>query len=630
MKGTFFSADFVTDKDDNLRLIEINTDTGILESQKWVFDWTDFIDILSTNNITEVEVVYKYDIQKDIISSLSEALTNNAPFITSFTEHVVAADSIFPTSPTDSASKFIIRFAYDESAILDSEYAKGTLNLLKLFADENDTGSVTNFYHSSSYYGYYNTLDQNQFNGTNLPDIVTKTVLEAHQPHKFYKIGNSDSGSLVRYESFVNRIATSDNILQQYHIPQSQITRGTVSSIRSFQIVYGSNLDLCYVAQYEIDSVLDLPTAITYDDSRIDNEIESKHYYEYATNTIKNTNHGFLENETILDVDGNEVEVKDLILGNTYKSYFIEGAPNTDDYDVLRQWSISGSSLPSGSYPTSSVLVGKFEATTFANDMTEITFQDGSTIVIGGEARMLVYNQLEDKLQYVRVAELNTNYSGVGESSLNPIAQINLNIYDEQQPIYNMNMEDVDNFILSNGNFHSFYITHNLGISGGCFKAGTKVKMADGTEKNIEDVQIGDQVMSYNETTNEIESKEVIDTKQPIHNDLVKYTFDKVLVKATEPREEDVLLTLTCTIDHPIYVNGLNLASYNPSLTIQKYNLGRPINALESDDVVNLYDGTTTVLNGLHRLPEIDTQTYIITVADNHNFYANNILVHNK
>ena len=630
MKGTFFSADFVTDKDDNLRLIEINTDTGILESQKWVFDWTDFISVLSANNITEVEVVYKYDIQKDIISSLSEALTANAPFITSFTEHIVAADSIFPTSPTDSTNKFIIRFAYDESAILDSEYAKGTLNLLKLFADAGDSGSITNFYHSSSYYGSYNTLDTNQFNGSNLPDIVTKTVLEAHQPHKFYKIGNSDSGSLVRYESFIDRIATSDNILQQYHIPQSQITKGTVSSIRSFQIVYGSNLDVCYVAQYEIDSVLDLPTSITYDDSRIDNLIESKHYYEYATNTIKNTNHGLLENETILDVDGNEVQVKDVILGNTYKSYYVAGSPNTDDYDVLRQWYVTGSTLPEGSYLTSSVLVGKFEATTFANDMTEIVFQDGSDIVIGGEARMLVYNQLEDKIQYVRVSELNSNYSVIGQTGLNPISQINLNIYDEEQPIYNMNMEEVDNFILSNGNLLTFYITHNLGISGSCFKAGTKVRMADGSEKNIEDVQIGDQVMSYNETTNEIEPKEVIDLKQPIHNDLVKYTFDKVLIKATEPREEDVMLTLTCTQDHPIYVNGLNLASYHPGLTIQRYNLGRDIKALESDDVVNLYDGTTSVLNKLQRLPEVDTQTYIITVADNHNFYANNILVHNK
>jgi hypothetical protein len=627
MKGTFFSADFVTDKDDNLRLIEINTDTGILESQKWVFDWSDFISVLSTNNITEVEVVYKYDIQKDIIASLSEALTNNAPFITSFTEHVVAAESIFPTSPTDSTSKFIVRLAYDESAILDSEYAKGTLNLLKLFSDAEDPSSVTNFYHSSSYYGFYDTLDKTQFNGTALPDVVTKTVLETHQPHKFYKIGNSDSGSLERYDSFVDRVSTSDNILQQYHIPQSQITRGTVSSIRSFQIVYGSNLDICYVAQYEIDSILDLPTSITYDDSRIDNEIESKHYYEYATNTIKNKNHGLLENEKILDSNDVGVELKDLVLGNSYKSVYIEGAPNTDDMEVLRQWSYSGSTLPSGSYVTSSVLVGKFEDTTYANDLTEIIYEDGSDAIIGGEARMLVYNSDTDLLTYKRVVDLTTDDSVLGQdNNLNKISQINLVIYDEQQPVYMMNMEDVDNFVLESGNFASFFVVHNL-IGGGCFIAGTKIKMADDSEKNIEDVQVGDVVMSFNETTNEKEPKVVTDTKQPIHNDIVKYTFDKLLIDGIDP----VYLSLTCTLDHPIYVNGLNLGSYNPRLTSERYtSLDKPVQALESDDVVNLFDGTTSVLNGFKRLPEVDTQTYIITVEDNHNFYANNILVHNK
>ena len=46
MKGTFFSSDFVLDKDDNLRLIEVNTDTGILPQQKSILDWTDFISIL--------------------------------------------------------------------------------------------------------------------------------------------------------------------------------------------------------------------------------------------------------------------------------------------------------------------------------------------------------------------------------------------------------------------------------------------------------------------------------------------------------------------------------------------------------------------------------------------------------
>ena len=134
MKGTLFSADFVTDKDNNLRLIEINTDTGIVNSQQSILDWSDFVNILNTNSITDVDVVYKYDIQHPIVESLETYLLANAPTI-ALTKIVVPSESIFPTSPEDSESKFILRMAYDESAILDSEYAKGTLGLLKLFAD---------------------------------------------------------------------------------------------------------------------------------------------------------------------------------------------------------------------------------------------------------------------------------------------------------------------------------------------------------------------------------------------------------------------------------------------------------------------------------------------------------------
>jgi len=33
MKGTLFSADFIKDSNDNLRLLELNTDTGIVSSE---------------------------------------------------------------------------------------------------------------------------------------------------------------------------------------------------------------------------------------------------------------------------------------------------------------------------------------------------------------------------------------------------------------------------------------------------------------------------------------------------------------------------------------------------------------------------------------------------------------------
>ena len=51
-----------------------------------------------------------------------------------------------------------------------------------------------------------------------------------------------------------------------------------------------------------------------------------------------------------------------------------------------------------------------------------------------------------------------------------------------------------------------------------CFDPGTKILMADGTEKNIEDVEVGDMVMSLNEDTGEYiaqRSKGTIINKQP-------------------------------------------------------------------------------------------------------------------
>ncbi len=618
MKGTFFSADFVTDSNGNPRLIEINTDTGAVSSQMDVFDWFGFINVLNTNNITQVDVVYKIDAQQPIVDHLETTLAESASFITTFNKIVVPESSIFPTLPNENGTNFVLRMAYDETAILDSEYAKGTVNLLKLFADEGDSGSVVNFYHSSSLYGEYNTLDVNVFNGNNLPDVVTKTSIELHQAHKFRKIGHSHLSNEQRYADFINAVDSGDIVIEQYHIDQTQKDNNQVTSLRSFEIVYGSNLDICNVAQYEINAVFELPVSISFDDNEIDNIIESKHYYEFASNHIKNINEGLLDDELVVDVNGNSVAIGDLVIGNEYQAYHIEGLPNTDDYDVLDQYYISGSNLPTGSYLTSSLCVSVAGIQTYANDMTEINFANGSRIVVGGQTRLLVYSPTTDKTQFIRASSLDTSYSifnNQGEDELNDITSINILIFDEQQMVYTPSMEPVDNFILQSGDLISFFITHNLGS---CFVAGTKILMGDGTEKNIEDVVEGDIVVSFNETTLQNESKEVIGLRQPIHSTMIKYHF---------ANGGDV----SCTYDHPIYVGGYNIASITPAVTNDRYDIPDKITRkIVAGDTVYLSDGTTSTIDSIEDLPMMDYQTYLITVADNHNFYANNILVHNK
>jgi intein/homing endonuclease len=103
-----------------------------------------------------------------------------------------------------------------------------------------------------------------------------------------------------------------------------------------------------------------------------------------------------------------------------------------------------------------------------------------------------------------------------------------------------------------------------------------------------------------------------------MHNDLVKYHFSN---------QTDIV----STHDHPFYVDGLELASLRPDLTNERYNIGKEVRKIKVGDLVYLpSNGSRTAISEIEVLPEEDTQTYIITVEDNHNFYANNILVHNK
>ena len=114
-----------------------------------------------------------------------------------------------------------------------------------------------------------------------------------------------------------------------------------------------------------------------------------------------------------------------------------------------------------------------------------------------------------------------------------------------------------------------------------------------------------------------IEPKKVIKLNSPIHDDLVEYTLSNGI-------------KITSTFDHPYYVNGLQLASYRPNWTNERYDLPSEVGEIKVGDFVNLANKESLEIISIVELNRVDTQTYIISVEDNKNFYANQILVHNK
>lgn len=767
MKGTLFSADFIEDANGNLRLLEINTDTSVTNFS--YFDYSDFISLLKANSITKVTVIHKPFLHQEMVDHLKAALEENAPFITTFKEIKEGPNVIYPTTVPDEDDLFILRLVYDETSIFDSEYAKVKLNLLTLFYDASEERSVVEFAHKSEL-GIYNSFTKDEFNPTNIPDAVSKNIVEAHRMAKFYKVGQETPIENIptRWDNFIHQLSSPNVIVQKYHISPKALEENRVESIRTYSIVYGTDLDLLHIAYYKKSAIFELPTSISYDETTYVNKLDNKHFFEFATNYIKydGQSEGILNTHLIVKSDDSEEEAGNLKVGDSLKSYFVNGTSLSGKDYHINSWQISGSDLPEGSYMTSSTVVYKNAKPLDNKTLSKLTVENSEdSIYISPVKSFLVHDSITDTITWKPAIDVSadTDYFINYEGSLAKVTSNELFVTNDNGfSLIELDVEDTDTYIIAGDVPINSFITHNapcfvagtlitladgstkkiedikpgdivatfdlktetivenvvnevyskriwgtveykfdngesvrctydhpiyvigkgwtsfncvlsneaysleqevkqvkLGdvvklytgeakiidittcgdevvvynlqdIEGNhnffannilvhnrfCFVAGTQITMADGTKKSIENVIIGDEVLSFNGVENE--SKKVIDLKAPIHKDIVKYVF----TNGTE---------LACTYDHPIFVGKEELASYAPDLTNSRYSLDREVRQIKVGDLVFVNQTSSqTAIKEIIELDLGDTQTYIFTVADNHNFYANEILVHNK
>ena len=158
---------------------------------------------------------------------------------------------------------------------------------------------------------------------------------------------------------------------------------------------------------------------------------------------------------------------------------------------------------------------------------------------------------------------------------------------------------------------------------GSCFVAGTKVSVRahDNTVDyvNIENIKVNDSVLSFNLQTEQVEEKPVLRTMQPIHDDIVEFVFSD----GTMTRH---------TFDHPYYVLSKGWASYVPSLTIARYNVEdlKETAQIEIGDKCVTHNRNLVTLIEINEIVSDNIVTYNFYVADNSNYFADGILVHNK
>ena len=148
---------------------------------------------------------------------------------------------------------------------------------------------------------------------------------------------------------------------------------------------------------------------------------------------------------------------------------------------------------------------------------------------------------------------------------------------------------------------------------GCCFTAGTKIAMADGTYNKIEDVAIGDLVLSYDIESGQIIPSVVLELSSPFR--------DHYYIMSFESGE-----SLNLTGDHPVRIikSGTEVwGAINPAASSVTNIL------IEPGDVAVALGGYRRITT-IRKVPGRIKTYNLSNVKDTHTFFAEGVVVHNE
>ena len=150
-----------------------------------------------------------------------------------------------------------------------------------------------------------------------------------------------------------------------------------------------------------------------------------------------------------------------------------------------------------------------------------------------------------------------------------------------------------------------------------CVAEDSLISMADGTQKQIKDIKVGDKVLSYNTTTRKVEQTVVQSLTKVVRQDIVHITFaDGTMLKITP--------------DHPMFSERGWIAystadgeNTYPEVELEKQ--GTQI----GDMILSLSLLFDKEIVDMKYITGETIPVYTFTVEDNHNYFAQSVLIHN-
>ncbi len=169
---------------------------------------------------------------------------------------------------------------------------------------------------------------------------------------------------------------------------------------------------------------------------------------------------------------------------------------------------------------------------------------------------------------------------------------------------------------------YNAHTSSSSGAGGGyvCFTAGHKVKLSDGTSKNIEDITTNDNVLTYDLETKKFFENTIKELSVRIVNKTIRITLENGI-------------TLRCTPEHPFYVKNKGWSSYNNEFGFRN-DKGETKELIEGDSIFYYDDKKLDFINlKVSKIVELNKQSRVFNLVDvkgYNNFIVNNTFTHNK
>lgn len=466
MKGTIIGTDFLQ-KGESVKVIEINTNTTIFNDGAEMLDYDGLFSVLISNNIDQLHFIYT--------AGSSFLPTNASSFVfedklkekclennISYHPYVVPENSVTVPYIEDSANKFILRQAFDTTALIDEKYCADKFEFGNLMSGS--TYSTSTFFVDSE-------LGVNQITSVNLenpnqPNYVIKARYPSYDIQNYPAIYSLDS------QNDLDDLKTSvptDHLIQEFIYDEQNIVDGKWSVIRSIDIIYGGELDVINMGGYKQSAIIPLNFAAN-EFVEGTKKYNQKTRFKYINKRMDNSV-GFdyhVDNETqILDYNGLLVDVDDIQLGSFAKSINFTDLNGNSIGDVESittfGWDGTFSKTIESLTDVTTTLVGKRSInvdTIFIKITLEngLTWDDSPSATYYFEEEGLLSTRW-DKVNNMRIGDkliVRNNTT----NQLETVAITNLEMVYAQKTIYDLDFEDSDLFLVDIGN-GLFGIMHN-------------------------------------------------------------------------------------------------------------------------------------------------------------------------